>query len=308
LQRNAGACLIILEEAYLAGIDMKHFYQILVKHFRNLLLVKIADGSSSFDIAPEQIEKLKNQVQAISRETLQRFVEILIAEEGSFLRSQEPRMKLETILVKMAYLEPIIPLGEIISTIENIEQRLQQGLPAGGNNSEPRFSENNTVKETPADYSTKSSLVADINKENNSPDANNDTGDLKTLRDNFKNFIKKESAILGAKIDSVELLSYENDCLTMGFPKNYIFLEEIKTTQKEKLEQLARDFFQKDVAIKIATLDTENGNANGNNGRKQTNGLNDIKREAMNQPLLQKIMDEISDAKIVEIKVLADKN
>jgi DNA polymerase-3 subunit gamma/tau len=330
LQRDAGACLIILEEAYLAGIDMKHFYQILVKHFRNLLLVKIAaDGSSSFDIAPEQIEKLKNQVQAISRETLQRFVEILIAEEGSFLRSQEPRMKLETILVKMAYLEPIIPLAEIISTIENIEQRLQQGLPAAVNNSEPRFSANKPaktipatvsnigphlstnkpVKETPADYNTKSSIVADTNKENNSLDANNNTGDLKTLRDNFKSFIKKESAILGAKIDSAEIVSYENDCLTLGFPKNYIFLEELKTTaQKEKLEQIARDFFQKNVAIKIATLDVENGNTNGNNGRKQTNGLNDIKREAMNQPLLQKIMDELSDAKIVEIKVQADKN
>ena len=330
LQRDAGACLIILEEAYLAGIDMKHFYQILVKHFRNLLLVKIAaDGSSSFDIAPEQIEKLKNQVQAISRETLQRFVEILITEEGSFLRSQEPRMKLETILVKMAYLEPIIPLAEIISTIENIEQRLQQGLPAAVNNSEPRFSANTpvkenpatvsnigsqlstnkSVKEAPADYSTKSSIVADTNKENNSLNANNNTGDLKALRDNFKSFIKKESAILGAKIDSAEIVSYQNDCLTLGFPKNYIFLEELKTTaQKEKLEQIARDFFQKNVKIKIATLNTENGNSNGNNGRKQTNGLNDIKREAMNQPLLQKIMDELSDAKIVEIKVKADKN
>jgi len=310
LQRNAGACLIILEEAYLAGIDMKHFYQILVKHFRNLLLVKIAaDGSSSFDIAPEQIEKLKNQVQAISRETLQRFVEILIAEEGSFLRSQEPRMKLETILVKMAYLEPIIPLAEIISTIENIEQRLQQGLPAAVNNSEPEFSTNKPVKEKPADYSTKSSVVADTNKQNNSLNANNNNGDLKALRDNFKNFIKKESHPLWAKIDSAEIVSYENDCLTMRFPKNYIFLEELKTTaQKEKMEQIARDYFQKNVTIKIATLDSENGNANGNNGRKQTNGLNDIKREAMNQPLLQKIMDELSDAKIVEIKVQADKN
>jgi DNA polymerase-3 subunit gamma/tau len=330
LQRDAGACLIILEEAYLAGIDMKHFYQILVKHFRNLLLVKIAaNGSSSFDIAPEQIEKLKNQVQAISRETLQRFVEILIAEEGSFLRSQEPRMKLETILVKMAYLEPIIPLAEIISTIENIEQRLQQGLPAAVYNSEPQFSANKpaktipaivsnigsqlstnkSVKEKPANYNTKSSVVADTNKQNNSPYANNDVGDLNALRDNFNSFIKKESAILGAKIDSAEIVSYENDCLTMGFPKNYIFLEELKTTaQKEKMEQIARDFFQKNVTIKIATLETENGNANGNNGRKQTNGLNDIKREAMNQPLLQKIMDELSDAKIVEIKVQADKN
>jgi DNA polymerase-3 subunit gamma/tau len=134
-------------------------------------------------------------------------------------------------------------------------------------------------------------------------------GDLKTLCDNFKKFIKKESAILGAKIDSAEILSYENDCLTMGFPKNYIFLEELKTkAQKEKMEQIARDFFQKDVAIKIATLEAENGNANGHNGHKQTNGLNDIKREAMNQPLLQKIMDEISDAKIIEINVRADKN
>ena len=310
LQRDAGTCLIILEEAYLAGIDMKHFYQILVKHFRNLLLIKIAaDGSSSFDIAPEQIEKLKNQVQAISRETLQRFVEILLAEEGSFLRSQEPRMKLETILVKMAYLEPIIPLAEIISTIENIEQRLQQGLPTAGNNTEPQFSANKLVKEKPANYNTKSSVVADTNKQNNSQYANNDVGDLNALRDNFRSFIKRESAILGAKIDSAEILSYENDCLTLGFPKNYIFLEELKTTtQKEKLEQIAQDFFQKNVAIKIATLDVENGNANGNNGRKQANGLNDIKREAMNQPLLQKIMDELSDAKIIEIKVQTDKN
>jgi len=330
LQRNAGACLIIIEEAYLAGIDMKHFYQILLKHFRNLLLIKIAaDGSSSFDIAPEQIEKLKNQVQAIARETLQRFVEIMIAEESSFLRSQEPRMKLEAIIVKMAYLEPIIPLGEIISTIENIEQRLNQGLPVTVNSIEPQvsthntaqanqatgsnigsqFSQNKPVKETtPPKYNMGSSDRADANEESNFSGANNNSDDLQSLCENFKKFIKKENAILGAKIDTTEIVSYENDCLTLGFPKNYIFLEEMKTTtQKEKLEQIAREFFQKNVAIKITAIDVENGNANGNNGRKQLNGLNEIKREAMNQPLLQKVMDELSDARVVEIKVQPEK-
>ncbi|MFZ3157264.1 MAG: DNA polymerase III subunit gamma/tau [Smithella sp.] len=330
LQRNAGACLIIIEEAYLAGIDMKHFYQILLRHFRNLLLIKIAaDGSSSFDIAPEQIEKLKNQVQAIARETLQRFVEIMIAEESSFLRSQEPRMKLEAIIVKMAYLEPIIPLGEIISTIENIEQRLNQGLPVTGNSIEPQvsahntaqanqatgsnigsqFSQNKPVKETtPPKYNMGSSDRADANEESNFSGANNNSDDLQSLCEKFKKFIKKENAILGAKIDTTEIVSYENDCLTLGFPKNYIFLEEMKTTtQKEKLEQIAREFFQKNVTIKITAIDVENGNANGNNGRKQLNGLNEIKREAMNQPLLQKVMDELSDARVVEIKVQPEK-
>ena len=308
LRQDAGACLIILEEAYLAGIDMKYFYQMLLKHFRNLLLVKIAaDGSSSFDIATEQIEKLKDQVQKISRETLQRYMEILIAEEGNFRRSQEPRMKLETIIVKMAYLEPIIPLGEIISTIESIEQRLQLDVPVSSGNTAPQVSANKPVKETPANYNTGSSITVDENNENNSFNTNNNMTDLNALRDNLKKFIKKESAILGAKIDSAEILSFENDCLTLGFPKNYIFLDEIKTTQKEKLEQIAGNFFQKYVMVKIETSNVENGGANVNNGRSQASIINDVKRDAMRQPLLQKVMDELSDAKVVEIRVQTEK-
>ena len=306
LRQDAGACLIILEEAYLAGIDMKYFYQMLLKHFRNLLLVKIAaDGSSSFDIATEQIEKLKNQVQKISRETLQRYMEILIVEEGNFRRSQEPRMKLETIIVKMAYLEPIIPLGEIISTIENIERKLQTGLPADVQKSAPQVSAEKYSNETMQNSSAVKDLPGDSKEESNPP-ANN-AADLKELCDNFKKFIKKESAILSAKIDPVEILSYENDCLTMGFPSNFIFLDEIKTAQKQKLGEIAGKFFQKTVAVKIETLNAENGGANGNKARSQASIINDVKREAMRQPLLQKVMDELSDAKIVEIRVQTEK-
>ena len=150
---DAGACLNILEEAYLAGIDMKHFYQVLLKHFRNLLLVKIAgNNSSSFDIAPEQIEKLKNQTENITCKTLQRFVEILIDQEDGFRRSQDARMKLETIIVKMAYLEPIIPIGEIVSTIEAIEQKIQKGL-SGSRGRDTKSGANSPARQTQADSS-----------------------------------------------------------------------------------------------------------------------------------------------------------
>jgi len=309
LQRNAGQCLTILEEAYLAGIDMKHFYQMMLKHFRNLLLVKIAaDGSSSFDIAPEQIQKLKNQVQKISRETLQRYLEILIKEEDSFRRSQEARMKLETVIVGLAYLEPIIPLGEIISTIENIEQKLRQGLPVTSSNIGPQFSTNKPVKEIPADYGAEINIADENNNGDSLLNPNKPTGDLATLGNNLKKFVKKENAILGAKIESAEILSYENGLLTLGFPKSYIFLEDMKTTQKEKLEQIARKFFQKNVTIKIETFGSENGSVNGNNGRSKANNINDIKREAMNHPLLQKVLDEFSGAQLVEIKTRIDKS
>ena len=309
LQRDAGRCLTILEEAYLAGIDMKHFYQMMMKHFRNMLLVKIAaDGSSSFDIAPEQISKLKDQVQSVSRETLQRYLEILIKEEDSFRRSQEARMKLETVIVGLAYLEPIIPLGDILSTIEALEQKLTKGLPVTAASIASQPSANKQVKEIPADYGAEIDIAAEKNSGDSSSNCNKPTGDLATLGNNLKEFIKKENARLGAKIESAEILSYANGLLTLGFPKGYLFLENIsEKTQKEQLQQIAGSFFSENVTLKIQINENQKINGNGSNGRSKANNMSDMKREAMNHPILQKVLDEFSDAQIVEIKPLIDK-
>jgi DNA polymerase-3 subunit gamma/tau len=309
LQRNAGACLLILEEAYLAGMDMKHFYQVLLKHFRNMLLVKIAAaGASSFDIAQEQIALLTKQVQGVTRETLQRYLEILIAEEDSFRRSQETRLKLETIVVKMAYLEPVIPIGEIVSTIEAIEQKLQQGLADSGNivqrktaMSEPVMAAPaGEIKEVNADYG--SDKLSDNAGENKQP------ANLAELCDNLKKFIKKENPLLAAKIESAEILSYAEGMLELGFPKGYIFLDDISANgQKKLLGEIAGKFFHEEVTIKISVVEVEKTNANPGNGRNRANNLNDIKREAMNHPLLQKVMDEFAGAEIMDIKARTEK-
>ena len=309
LQKDAGACLIILEEAYLAGLDMKHFYQMLLKHFRNMLLVKIAaDGSSSFDIIPEQIETLKKQVKITTRETLQRYVEILIAEEDSFRRSQETRLKLETILVRMAYLEPVIPIGEIVSAIEAIEQKLQQGLVAGDKISR----QESTMLELPATSAKSDSengATAAVTKPNNPIIEDKQTINPAEFCDNFKKFIKKENPILGAKIVSAETISFAGGNLTLSFPKGYIFLESLsEKSQKEQLEQIAKSFFHEDVTVKISTIEIDKPNINAGNGRNKANNVNDIKREAMNNPLLQKVMNEFAGAEIVEIKPLSKNN
>ena len=308
LQRDAGRCLTILEEAYLAGIDMKHFYQMMLKHFRNMLLVKIAsDGSSSFDIAPEQISRLKDQVESVSRETLQRYLEILIREEDSFRRSQEARMKLETVLVGLAYLEPIIPLGDIISTIEALEQKLSKGLPATTASIAPQPSATKQIKEIPANYSTEINVATEKKNEESVIKPNNPQGDMATLGTDLKKFIKKESARLGAKIDTAEILSYADGLLTLGFPKGYHLLENIsEKSQKEQLEQLAGSFFQEDVTLKIQINENQKVNVSDSNGRSKANNVSDMKREAMNSPILQKVLDEFPDAKIVEIKPLTD--
>jgi DNA polymerase-3 subunit gamma/tau len=309
LAGDAGACLIILEEAYLAGLDMKHFYQMLLRHFRNMLLVKITSGGgSSFDIAPEQIAMLKEQILNTTRETLQRYVEILLAEEDSFRRSQETRLKLETIIVRMAYLEPIIPIGEIMSTIEAIEQKLQQGFTTGGSIQN---------REATAEAAVERLAKPVKSGRENGPfgsgpdDAIMDVGqivNLAELGENFKKFIKKENPILGAKTVSAQIVSFAAGTLILTVPKGYLFLEDLnEESQKEQLEQIAKKYFHEDVIIKFTTNEVDKTGANNGNGPNKVNNLNDIKREAMNNPLLQKVMDEFAGAEIVEIKARTEK-
>ncbi len=60
--------------------------------------------------------------------------------------------------------------------------------------------------------------------------------------------------------------------------------------------------------LKIQINENQKVNLSGNNGRSKTNNINDIKREAMNHPILQKVLDEFSGAQFVEIKPLIDKS
>ena len=308
LEQKAGVCLMILEEAYLAGIDMKHFYTMLLKHFRNLLLVKIVgDDSSSFDIAPEQIEKLKPQTKNASRETLQRYLDILLTEADSLRRSQEVRMKIETILVRMAYLAPVLPVGEMMAALESLEQRLQSGLPRGAGeiSAAPQ-----AVRKSPVPTAASLEKPVTSPQHGHLPDAaTTSPGAKPATGTDLKQFIKRENAPLGAKIDAAEVIGFENGCLTLGMPGGYIFLENLmEKPQKDELERLASVYYSQKVSLTIKTMETAKAGGGSGNGRgARANSLNEIKRDAMNSPLVQKVISVFEGAELIDIKPMTDK-
>jgi len=97
--------------------------------------------------------------------------------------------------------------------------------------------------------------------------------------------------------------------LTLGLPANYIFLDNImEKPQKEELERIAGIYYSQPVTLAIKILEAPKTGANGSSGRNgKANSINDIKREAMNSPLLQKVLDEFEGAQLVEIKPKIDK-
>ncbi|MBN2515685.1 MAG: DNA polymerase III subunit gamma/tau [Deltaproteobacteria bacterium] len=288
LERNAGDCLKIINEGYYSGVDMKQFYQMLLNHFMNLLMVKITGNDNLLvDLADDELSTLGEQVEGTSRETLQRLLDILMAEEEDIKRSLDPRLNLEFVLVRMAYLEPMIPVDEILSKMEHLEKKLssqegnkRRGMPPDHDlakfGSHPKVRKGKTDEEIPGEH----------------------------FWVNYKHFVKKKSPLLWSKIEPGTFLSFKNKCLEIGFPEGYIFLEDIaEKSQMDRLVDISQEFFRDDIKILIQSLKQESEEHNRvhspdvNNGRKKNN----IKNEALKHPLVQKVMDVFEGAELHDV-------
>jgi DNA polymerase-3 subunit gamma/tau len=303
LERNAGKCLKIVDEVYYAGMDIKQFYQMFLNQFMNLLTVKITESEELLaDLSDHEIEELREISRGASRETLQRLLDILIAEENDIRRGLEPRLNLEYVLVKMAYLEPMIPVDEIVSRMEVLEKRLRSG------NEEKKVSPDKEKRPEKKKVNPDEEKDPEQPKEMNAESRDykiekRNRGDTDTLWEDFKDYVKKKSNPLWSKIVPGKLLGYEDKCMTIGFPEGYIFLENIKEkSQINLLIRIAGDFLGEDVSVKIESLEGMPNNY-GNSSAGSAKVIEGLKSEALKHPLVQKVLDEFEGAEIRDVIV-----
>jgi len=316
LRRDAGQCLQIVGEGYYAGLDMTTFYQLLLQHFRNLLLVRIVGSKQELlDLSGSDLVRLEAQVAKVSRETLQQLLDILLAEEENVRRSHNPRLNLETIVCRMAGLPPAIPLEEILSRMEDLEARLAASPAPCPATVPPAFSpgpsgpENvRTAEGRPLampSVGTKAEGVREPIPELKG--THRDPVNPEDIWANFKDHVKRQSALLASKIEQGEYLGYENGRLRIGFRKGYMFFEDInEPAQKDRLRELAGSFFQTVVAVDIESVEarSDSRGAEGiSEAMARKNHVEEIRREALNHPLLQKVMSVFEGAEVQEVKV-----
>jgi DNA polymerase-3 subunit gamma/tau len=340
LGRDAGRCLKIIDEAYYAGLDMKFFYQTLLGHFRNLLLIGISGDAAGedplVDLPADERERYRAQAIGASRETLQRYLEILMAEEENVRRSQNPRLNLEAILCRLAWLEPMIPIDEVLSRMEGLERRLGggaggetprpagQGGAAGGGapganrapRSDPAASDARATRNSASTAGAggrPSSPAAIFPQVNGAAPAGRvaeekgeyGTGGAAALPggwEGFKAFVKRQDPILCSKIEMGKCLACGEGILRIGFEKDssskdHIFLSDVKEKEQE-LVDLGQRFFRRDVTLTIETLPFDS--AGGPNGANGQNG-NGNGRAAKNQRLQEIRREALSHPLVLKV-------
>ena len=85
--------------------------------------------------------------------------------------------------------------------------------------------------------------------------------------------------------------------------RSAIFLDDIQSaTQMDILVQIAGEFLGKTTTIDIKLLEKDTHNSGGT-GSGAAGAVNNAKNEALQHPLVQKVMDVFEGAEIVDVRI-----
>ncbi len=131
-ERDPKAALAVVDDLIARGHDLRNFCRDVLGLFRDLLVFKVAGGSTElFDSAVFNGEQMRGMSEGFSEADLLRFFNSLAETEASLREAAHPRYALEMGLVKLIEMRKV-------ATIESILERLSALSVGGGSGSSSR--------------------------------------------------------------------------------------------------------------------------------------------------------------------------
>lgn len=120
--------LINVDGLVIKGKDVHQFIKDLISHFRNLMVAKSSDKLNDIiDGTEEMIEKFKQQSKKLTLNRIILIIKLLSEAEVNSKWSSQPRIILETTLIKMVSPELDNSLDSILSRISMLESTIKKG-------------------------------------------------------------------------------------------------------------------------------------------------------------------------------------
>ena len=121
----------LVEKVMEKGYDLRSFYKELIRHFRDLMLVKsVREVEGLLPLNPEELEQLRREADKASLEDFLRYLQALQLAEQGLRFSSHAQIYLETLLVKLCHFQKIVPLKELLAEV-------QKSNPNSGSSSAP---------------------------------------------------------------------------------------------------------------------------------------------------------------------------
>jgi len=278
------------------GYNVRQFTQELIIHFRNLLIIRsVPKPGEILDLAEAELEELRQQAGEQSAADIQRRLTLLVKAESEMAHASFPRLLLEMVLLKMANLQPVLPIQQLLDRIKHLETGVAQTTPE--------------LWATPKQQAA-AKPVPPVRHEQppvQQPVASVPQGGGGWER--FVAFCLEQKPALGALLEHGSPLAYAPDRLEIGFPEGSYFLNSLQDPDnKQAVDALAAQYMHQPTVVKIVSIAAvADGNSPCSLAEKKKHDeeqrRESIQREVKEHPLVQEAL-RVLGGEIVEIKEL----
>src|SRR5689334_9645842 len=132
---DAGAALSAVEAAIERGVDEIQLSRAIVRYLRDLSVLHVAPGRPELvDATDEERADLLAESRELERSRVAQMFERMLRCCDELGKTLQPRLVLDCALIDVATVEPLVPLGDLIERLGELEARLAgkgAGAPAG---------------------------------------------------------------------------------------------------------------------------------------------------------------------------------
>ncbi len=263
--KNAGQCVEIVKHVYQYGYDIQHFCRELLQYLRNLILIKVSQHPEGLiELPEEELESLKRQAEKFQFDQLNHLFNLLLRGEEEVAQSTFPRTMLEMALIRMATLQPILPIGEIMKKLEQLSKGGEPTDAFEKGAGEPPYGEPEAVKETEGSEEMGESAepvslargkgFEDLKKEEGIKGKAQRVGEetWKGLVD----FTRAKNPVLGSFLALGDLVHLSDEEIEIGFEKDSFHYERMTEREnRSQLERLCCDYLKKETKVVVSPLE-----------------------------------------------------
>jgi DNA polymerase III subunit gamma/tau len=291
VRRDTQKAVDVIEKIFKSGYDPKVFAQDLLEEIRNALLVRLSpdDPSRVVDLPDTEIESLRELTASLTDEDLHLLFDMTLKGVNDLLRSQDARIVLEMLLLRMAAAPRIASLAALASgqvmfqpapAVSTQSHEASQAAPSAtakahysmASFTRPASGVSGAPATPPAGAKTPQPAPSAAPAANTQPAAQipaqqapaeaeepSRAVDAAKANDPWYRFVervKKANSLLGAMLENTHLISAEGSQLTIGVPKKMSFMfDKVKEPENvARIQSFLETFWNKkyDVQVKLA--------------------------------------------------------
>jgi DNA polymerase-3 subunit gamma/tau len=129
---DAAAALQITGSLAQQGFDLPHVARDVLRHLRNLVVAKVSGeaGRSLLDLADEEAKDVFDLAAKADADDVTRLFSGFSRGFDDVVKSSQPRMAIEMLLVRLARRPPLLPVEDLVARLSDLEKRLGGAPPS----------------------------------------------------------------------------------------------------------------------------------------------------------------------------------